>query len=49
MSSWLIGLVSVIYAVASVGLVIEGKYGLALFALGCVIANLGLILAARTT
>ena len=49
MSSWLIGLVSVIYAVASVSLLLEGKGGLALFCVGCVLANLGLILAARTT
>lgn len=47
MSSWLIGSVSLIYAVASVSLALEAKYGLALFCLGCVIANVGLLMTAR--
>lgn len=47
MSVWLIALVSLIYLLAGVGFAIEGKYGLALFSVGCVIANCGLILQGR--
>ena len=47
MSSWLIGSVSAIYAIASVSLLVEGKVGLSLFCLGCVIANIGLMIQAR--
>lgn len=47
MSAWLIALVSAIYAAAGVGLLIEGKPGLALFCLGCTIANVGLMIQAR--
>ena len=49
MSGWLIGLIAVEYLAIGVWFVVEGKYGLALFAVGCTIANVGLILAARTT
>ena len=47
MSLWLIGVVTVAYALASLSLFYEGKLGLGLFALGCVIANLGLMISAR--
>ena len=47
MSTWLIATVSAIYLVAGVSLLVEGKFGLALFCLGCTIANVGLMLAAR--
>ena len=47
MSAWLLGSVSLLYALAGVALVVEGKYGLALFAIGCVIANVGLMIQAR--
>ena len=47
MSVWFLALVSAIYAVASVSLLVEGKIGLSLFAAGCVIANIGLMMSAR--
>lgn len=47
MSAWLIGTVSVIYLGASITLAYEGKPGLALFCIGCVIANVGLLMTAR--
>lgn len=48
MSAWLLALVSVIYLVAGAGFVFEQKWGLALFCLGCVVANAGLLLTARS-
>ena len=47
MSSWLLVAVSALYLIAGVSLLIEGKTGLSLFCLGCVMANLGLMIAAR--
>ena len=47
MSAWLIASVSAIYLVAGISLLYEGKVGLALFCLGCVIANVGLAITAR--
>ena len=47
MSAWLLASVSLLYALAGIALIAEGKYGLALFAIGCVIANVGLMIQAR--
>jgi len=47
MSTWLIASVSVLYLAAGVMLLVEGKHGLALFCLGCTIANAGLLIEAR--
>ena len=48
MSSWLIGTVAVLYLIAAGSLLAEGKYGLALFAIGCTVANVGLMLTAKS-
>ena len=49
MSAWLLASVSLLYALAGVGLMVEGKPGMALFCLGCTVANVGLMIQARVT
>lgn len=46
MSQWPLLAIAVLYLFAAINLWIEGKPGLALFAAGCVVANVGLILEA---
>ena len=47
-STWLIGVVSVLYTGQAAIWLLEGRHGMALVMVGYVIANAGLILAART-
>lgn len=47
MSVWLVVLVSAIYAVAGVCAALDAKPGLAMFCLGCVIANIGIVMLGR--
>lgn len=47
MSAWLILTVSLIYLAAGVIAVGQRNYGLLLFCLGCVIANIGIAMMAR--
>ena len=47
MASWFIALISAEYLLAALFLAGKGNYGLALFALGCTIANIGLMIASK--
>lgn len=47
MATWLVALISVEYLLAAGAFVAQGKYGLALFSFGCVVANAGLLMTAR--
>ena len=47
MGVWFFLAVSVLYLFAGISLLYEDKVGLALFSLGCVLANIGLAMSAR--
>lgn len=49
MPLWLLALIALLNALATVGFLLKGNWAFVLICLGAVLVNLGLILAARTT
>ena len=47
LSPWLLSIVSAIYAIAALDAILEENWGLAMFFMGCVIANAGIVITAQ--